>query len=151
MASKRSANLGEWTDEQWTEAIANAPRPVFMEWVRSWAATGDLPLGEGYLRWLAKKLESNRDDVRRIQLLNELRHHADDELVKQIALVRGDGSDDYLHDPVAWSAIGKALGTTGEAARQRYGDEGRKQRLEEALARGQAPEVVRPGPSRGRT
>lgn len=151
MASKRSTDMGEWTNEQWQEAIAHAPRPVFMEWVRSWVPSGEWPRGESYLRWLAKNLESNRDDVRRIQLLNELRHHANDEILKQIALVRGDGSDDYLHEPVPWSAIGKALGTTGEAARQKYGDDVRKERLEEALARGQAPEVVRPGPVRGQT
>lgn len=151
MTAKHTTPVGEWSEEDWKAAIEKAPRPIFMEWVQTWMPTGEFPPQGDYLRWLAKELEITKDDVRRIKLLNEVRHHANDELVKQVALVRGDGSDDYLHDPVPWSTIGKALGTTGEAARQKYGDDGRKERLEEALTHGQAPEVVRPGPPRSQS
>ncbi|HEV2123017.1 MAG TPA: hypothetical protein VGW38_09620 [Chloroflexota bacterium] len=141
----RPSDLAKWTDEQWEQAIAESPRPIFMEFTRSWVPEG---VPGDYLAWLADELLECADDYRRLQLLDELRNYANDELTKHIAWVRGDGSDDYLYEPMPWSSIGRALGTTGEAARQKYGDDGRKDRLEEALRRGERPAVVRPGPGR---
>lgn len=71
---------------------------------------------------LAARFEINEpdvDDVRDASALRELRHaflaraEAEQRVTDAVAIARGDGH--------SWASIGAMVGTSGEAARQRFG------------------------------